>query len=56
VHAVNHVTCRDHGLADFNSVRVAYGLEPKSFNEIAGATVGAELRAAYGDINKIDLW
>jgi hypothetical protein len=49
---------RDHGLADYNSTRVAYGLKPvTSFAEITSdvATQNA-LREAYGDVNNIDLW
>jgi len=49
---------RDHGLADYNSVRVAYGL-PRltSFAQIsADPAVQAALRQAYGSVDKIDLW
>ena len=40
---------RDHGLADYNQVRIDMGLAPKaSFNEISGhAAVVAALEAAY---------
>jgi hypothetical protein len=47
---------RDHGLADYNSMRAAYGL-PKvtSFSQItSNPTVAAELQALYGDVNNID--
>ncbi|WDQ16319.1 peroxidase family protein [Rhodopirellula sp. P2] len=49
---------RDHGLADFNSTREAYGLEAvESFDEITSdADVAANLEALYGDVNNIDLW
>ncbi len=49
---------RDHGLADFNSVRVAYGLDAyESFDQITSDTeLAAELESLYGDINNIDLW
>jgi peroxidase len=49
---------RDHGLADYNATRVAYGLKPvTSFAEITNnAEVQAALREAYGDVNNIDLW
>jgi hypothetical protein len=49
---------RDHGLADYNTVRVAYGL-PKvsSFAEITSDTaVQASLQQAYGSVDKLDLW
>jgi hypothetical protein len=49
---------RDHGLADYNSVRVAYGL-PKvtSFAQITSDTaVQASLQQAYGSVDKLDLW
>src|SRR5262249_11343751 len=44
---------RDHGLADYNTVRVAYGLKPvKTFADITSdvATQKA-LKAAYGNVN-----
>ncbi|WP_442512001.1 peroxidase family protein [Novipirellula sp. SH528] len=49
---------RDHGLADFNSVRTAYGLEAyESFDEITSDTeLQAKLESLYGDVNNIDLW
>lgn len=49
---------RDHGLADFNSTRVAYGLDPvESFSDITSdADVAANLETLYGDVNNIDLW
>ena len=49
---------RDHGLADYNTVRAAYGL-PKvtSFAQITTDTaVQASLKQAYGSIDKLDLW
>jgi hypothetical protein len=49
---------RDHGLADYNTVRVAYGL-PKvtSFAQITADTaVQASLQQAYGSVDKLDLW
>jgi hypothetical protein len=47
---------RDHGLADYNSMRVAYGLSKvTSFSQITSdQTVVAELQALYGDVNNID--
>lgn len=49
---------RDHGLADYNTTRAAYGL-PKvtSFAQITSDTaVQQKLQALYGDVNNIDLW
>jgi hypothetical protein len=49
---------RDHGLADYNTVRVAYGL-PKvaSFAQITSDTaVQASLQQAYGSVDTLDLW
>jgi hypothetical protein len=49
---------RDHGLPDYNSVRVAYGLSPVlSFAEITSdPEVQAGLASLYGDVNNIDPW
>jgi hypothetical protein len=50
---------RDHGLADYNTVRVAYGLERvESFEEISSnPDVQAKLKEAYRDnYDNIDLW
>ncbi len=53
---------RDHGIADYNSVRVAYGLpRVTSFAQITGdKAVQDALAAAYGSgpeaMNKLDLW
>lgn len=49
---------RDHGLADYNSVREAYGLERvTSFAEItSNAEVQQSLEEAYGTVDNIDLW
>lgn len=49
---------RDNGLADYNTVRAAYGL-PKvtSFSQITSDTaLQAKLQSLYGDVNNIDLW
>ena len=56
--ALNIQRGRDHGLADYNTVRAAYGL-PKvtSFNQITSDPVLAEaLKTTYGNVNNIDLW
>ena len=48
---------RDHGLPDYNSVRVAYGLEPvTSFDQITSdPDLQSKLESVY-DVNDIDLW
>ena len=49
---------RDHGIADYNTVRVAYGL-PRitSFEQITSdKTVQTSLAATYGSVDNIDLW
>lgn len=49
---------RDHGLADYNTTRAAYGL-PKvtSFAQITSdPTLQAKLQQLYGNVNNIDLW
>jgi len=49
---------RDHGLADFNTVRQAYGLDPvESFTNISSDTdVQDALRFVYGGVSDMDLW
>ena len=49
---------RDHGLADYNSTREAYGLEAvESFDEITSdVELQEKLESLYGDVNDIDLW
>ncbi len=49
---------RDHGLRDYNSVRIAYGLPPvKSFAQITrDPGMQADLLSLYGDVNSLDLW
>ncbi len=49
---------RDHGLADYNTVRRAYGMPPvKSISEITkDPTLQAGLTALYGDVKSMDLW
>jgi hypothetical protein len=49
---------RDNGLADYNTVRAAYGLpRVTSFAQITSdKAVQAELQQLYGNVNNIDLW
>lgn len=49
---------RDHGLADYNTARAAYGLpRVTSFSQITSdPAVQQTLRQLYGSVNKIDLW
>jgi len=49
---------RDHGLADYNTARAAYGLpRVTSFAQISSnPATAAALQAAYGSVSNIDLW
>ncbi len=49
---------RDHGLADYNTVRRAYGLAPVgSFSQIStNPDLQQKLQGLYGSVNDIDLW
>jgi hypothetical protein len=49
---------RDHGLADYNTTRAAYGLpRVTSFDQITSdPTLRTELKQLYGNVNNIDLW
>jgi len=49
---------RDNGLADYNSVRVAYHLPAvTSFSQITSdPALAAKLQSLYGSVNNIDLW
>jgi hypothetical protein len=49
---------RDHGLADYNSARKAYGLRPvDSFADITSdPTLQQQLKDLYHNVNNIDLW
>ncbi len=49
---------RDHGLADYNTVRAAYGLpRVTSFDQITSdQSVQSSLAATYGSVDNIDLW
>lgn len=56
--ALNIQRGRDHGLADYNAIRAAYGLpRVTSFAEISpDPAVQAALQQAYGSVDRIDLW
>lgn len=49
---------RDHGLADYNSIREDLGLDPVvSFSQITSdIELAAALEATYGSVDNIDLW
>lgn len=49
---------RDHGLADYNDVREAYGLDRVTdFSEITSDTeLAAKLQQLYGTVDNIDAW
>lgn len=49
---------RDHGLADYNTTRIALGLAPVTlFSQITSdAAVAAAMEITYGSVNNIDLW
>ncbi len=49
---------RDHGLSDYNSTRVAMGLDAvESFSDISSdPEVAARLEELYGTVDNIDLW
>jgi len=56
--ALNMQRGRDHGLPDYNTVRVAMGLQPKSsFAEVTSDTIVQErLGSVYGSVDEIDVW
>ena len=49
---------RDHGLADYNATRVAYGLKPvTTFVDITSdRAIQQKLQDLYGNVDNIDLW
>jgi hypothetical protein len=49
---------RDHGLADYNSMRAAYGLpRVTDFSQITSdSALQAKLKALYGSVDNIDAW
>jgi hypothetical protein len=56
--ALNIQRGRDHGLADYNTTRVSYGLPAvTSFAQITdNPDVQAKLQQLYGSVNNVDLW
>jgi peroxidase len=56
--SLNITRGRDHGLADYNSVREAYGLHRvREFSEIThDVALQDQLRTEYGSVDNIDLW
>lgn len=56
--SVNIQRGRDHGLADYNTVRQAFGLPARlTVSEISSdSQIRAGLEASYPDVNDIDLW
>ncbi len=56
--ALNIQRGRDHGLADYNSTRIAYGLTAVgTFADITSdVELQLKLESLYGNINNIDLW
>lgn len=56
--ALNIQRGRDHGLADYNSVREAYGLpRVTSFDQITSdVELQQTLKSLYGSVDNIDLW
>ncbi len=57
--AMNLQRGRDHGLTDYNGMRVAYGLDPVSeFDQISSdpAVQSRLIAACEGDINNLDPW
>ena len=56
--ALNIQRGRDHGLADYNTTRAAYGLpRVRTFSDITtDRTTQAKLKTLYGSVDNIDLW
>jgi hypothetical protein len=56
--ALNIQRGRDHGLSDYNTVRLALGLPPAAdFDDITSdSNLAAELALLYGSVNDVDLW
>ncbi len=56
--AINLQRGRDHGIADYNTMRQDFGLPAvDSFDDITSdTTLAASLEATFGDIDNIDAW
>lgn len=56
--ALNIQRGRDHGLADYNTLRASMGLpRVTGFNQITrDASLAAKLQQVYGNVNNIDAW
>lgn len=56
--ALNIQRGRDHGLASYNEVRLAFGLEPaREFGDIhPDPAVQADLATAYASVEDVDVW
>jgi hypothetical protein len=56
--ALNIQRGRDHGLADYNATRQAYGIQPvDSFDQITSdVQLQDKLESLYGEVDNIDLW
>lgn len=56
--ALNIQRGRDHGVGDYNTVRIAYGLAPaETFADISSdREVQRALMLAYDDVHSLDLW
>lgn len=55
---LNIMRGRDHGLPDYNSLRLAYGLTPAGdFEAIAcDPALAAAMEAVYGSVDSVDAW
>ncbi|MDA1140018.1 MAG: peroxidase family protein [Planctomycetota bacterium] len=56
--ALNIQRGRDHGLPDYNTMRVAFGLESaRSFMDITSdPVIAGKLRSLYGSVHNVDSW
>ncbi len=56
--SINIQRGRDHGLADYNTIRQTLGFLPvTSFEEISSdPVVAGRLEQIYGDVNRVDFW
>ncbi|MDP6116755.1 MAG: peroxidase family protein [Planctomycetota bacterium] len=56
--ALNIQRGRDHGLPDYNTMRIAFGLEPaRNFMDITSdPVIAGRLRSLYGSVHNVDSW